>query len=216
MRCRHSPRAKALARRRAAETDDVPADDTRHSARGRCAACSWRSAPSNTMVSCGSHSSEASAADASVHGLRGAPAAGAIPLRRARRRELRVRTRTDVDVEFEPVAADDAARRMHDDALADVRTFRVQRLLHDERSRVRRAGRARVRRRIAFEAERQARVPARGGGFGGHRRHAHGSGWCHARSRCARHADHAHAPARANTRRALPARRRSRTTASSA
>ena len=47
-----------------------------------------------------------------------------------------MRAGADFQREQEPVAADDAARRMDDDRLADAGAFRVQRLLHDERTRV--------------------------------------------------------------------------------
>ena len=53
---------------------------------------------------------------------------------RARRRELRMRACADIDVDRERIAADDPARRMHDDRLADVGALGVERLLHAQRA----------------------------------------------------------------------------------
>ena len=57
----------------------------------------------------------------------------AIPLCRARRRELCLRERKDGDVEGEPISADDTRRRMHDDVLTECVALGIERLLHDQR-----------------------------------------------------------------------------------
>src|SRR5207249_7000903 len=83
----------------------------------------------------------------------------AIPLRRARCGELRPCAASDVDVELDAVAARNATRWMHDDALANVPAFGIKRLLHDERSAMF-ATREDGARAIAPKSELQRRMPA--------------------------------------------------------
>ncbi len=89
-----------------------------------------------------------------------AGAGRAVPFRRARRRYLRMGAGADHDVEREPVAADDSARRMHDDGLTDFAPLGIERLLHAQRTGM---GAARQHRTlaVALEAEIEMRLPSR-------------------------------------------------------
>jgi hypothetical protein len=98
--------------------------------------------------------------DPQVHRLRRAPAAGTIPLAGTRCRQLRVRAGPREQRDVETVTAGNATRRMQDDRLADCRPLRIERLLHAQRPEVFATGEQRSL-AAAFEAERQARRPAR-------------------------------------------------------
>jgi hypothetical protein len=73
---------------------------------------------------------------------------------------LRVRARVHGGRQQDAIAADDSGRRVHDHALANARSLRIERLLYDERSPMlalcQDAARA-----DALEAKREARIPAR-------------------------------------------------------
>jgi hypothetical protein len=74
---------------------------------------------------------------------RGAAGAGAVPLGRAGRGCQHLAAGAEPHRDVERVAADHAAGRMNDDDLAGARPFRVQRLLHPQRARMRAADQAR-------------------------------------------------------------------------
>ena len=91
--------------------------------------------------------------------LLGRPRPGAsIPLGGSRRREERVGAGRRANVELERIAAGDASRRMHHDAVAAKVAFRVEGLLDDEGAIV--PARCEDGSRVAaLEAEREARLP---------------------------------------------------------
>ena len=106
--------------RRAAERRDLPREP-----RARLdvdVELSAATAPSNTIVSCGSHSSTPRATAGAL--LRRA-GPRSCRLRGPGRREQRVRPSRDTDVDR--IAAGDAAGRMHDDRVTDGRAFRIER-----------------------------------------------------------------------------------------
>jgi hypothetical protein len=84
------------------------------------------------------------------------PIRRSIPARRAGSRELRACVAADRNREHDAIAADDSRRRMQDHALAHVRTFGIQRLLHDSGPRCSR--RAETLRPPTLEPERQCRL----------------------------------------------------------
>jgi hypothetical protein len=86
---------------------------------------------SNTIVSRGSHSSVPPTSNA--HPLLRPGTGRAVPLRRPGRRQERGRAFRDRCGDPQLIAARDAARRMHDDRMADALALGIQRLLHDER-----------------------------------------------------------------------------------
>ena len=98
--------------------------------------------------------------DAQMQRLRRAPAAGTIPFAGTRCRQLRVRAGPREQRDVETVTAGDATGRMQDDRLADRRPLRIQRLLHPQRPAMFATHEYRPF-ATPFEAERQARLPAR-------------------------------------------------------
>ena len=151
----------ALARRRAPEAGHVPADEPRlarelDGERDRRA----RAVEQHRLLR--QPFEQRAGTDAQRRDGPRARPRGAIPLRRARRRELRMREGADVDPDRERIAADDPARRMHDDRLADLRTLGVERLLHAQRTDVL-PGREHRARGIALEREIEPRFPSAGG-----------------------------------------------------
>ena len=77
-----------------------------------------------------------SVADARRRRLQRPLAGAAIEAARTRCRQQRMRLRRERDVELERVAADDAARRVHEHVVADTRVFGVQALPHAQRAAV--------------------------------------------------------------------------------
>jgi hypothetical protein len=88
------------------------------------------------MLSCGSHSTVASAAMCSARSERRERAGAAVPLGGARRGDQRLRAGRSGDVHLQRVAAGDAARRMQQQRVAHRVAFGVERLLHTQRAAV--------------------------------------------------------------------------------
>ena len=82
-----------------------------------------------------------------------------------------MRAGAGIDRNRQRIAADDAARRMHDDRLADVGAFGVERLLHPQRTDVPTCRQHRSR-GLALEAELETRLPSARRGAPGQRRSA--------------------------------------------
>ena len=124
--------AEALSGPGASETEDFPSDVARvraeASLRNRCSA----SAPSNMIVSCGSHSMLPSTSKRSFWLAQEPaeryhlPAPGVVSSTAA--------SEPSVYMQRQLIATDESRRRMNDDRMTDRVAFRIQRLLHDQRA----------------------------------------------------------------------------------